>query len=117
MTPPRRIFHLIARADWASARAAGAYAPPSLEAEGFIHFSTRDQLPRSAARFYAGRDDLMVLVVDEARVGPPIRYEPAHGELFPHVYGALNLDAVEEALPLRWDGGAFVMPDHLAPAC
>jgi uncharacterized protein (DUF952 family) len=113
MTPPRPIFHLIARDDWAAAQAAGAYAPPSLEAEGFIHFSTREQLLRSAARFYAGRDDLMVLVVDEQRVGPPVRYEPAHGELFPHVYGALNLDAVEEALPLRRDGDAFVMPDHL----
>ena len=114
---PRRIFHLVARDDWASAQATGSYAPLSLGTEGFIHFSTRDQVLRSAARFYAGRDDMLVLVVDEARVCPPVRYEAAHGELFPHVYGALNLDAVEEALPLSRDGDAFVMPDRLAAAC
>jgi uncharacterized protein (DUF952 family) len=114
---PRRIFHLVAREDWALAQAAGTYAPPSLGTEGFIHFSARDQVLRSAARFYAGRDDMLVLVVDEARVGPAVRYEAAHGELFPHVYGALNLDAVEEALPLSRDGDTFVLPDRLAPAC
>ena len=105
------IFHILGEADWASAQAAGAYAPPGLAVEGFIHFSTRAQVLRSAARFYAGRDDLVLLAVDEAKVRPPVKYEPAHGQLFPHVYGPLNLDAVATAARLERRGETFVLPE------
>jgi uncharacterized protein (DUF952 family) len=104
------IFHILGEGDWVGAQAAGAYAPPGLATEGFIHFSTRAQVLRSAGRFFAGRDDLVLLVVDEARVRAPVKYEPADGQLFPHVYGPLNLDAVIEAARLESHGDAFVLP-------
>jgi uncharacterized protein (DUF952 family) len=103
-------FHILSRDDWARAQAAGRYEPPSLAEEGFIHFSTREQVVPTAERYYAGRDDLVLLVVDEGRVQPPVRYEPARGEMFPHVYGPLNLDAVREVVPFVRDGGTFVPP-------
>lgn len=46
-------------------------------------------------RYFAGRDDLVLLEIDPARLRAELKYEPApDGELFPHVYGPLNIDAV-----------------------
>lgn len=110
------LFHLLGRQDWIDARAAGVYRPPSLEREGFIHFSHDRQLLPSAERFFAGRDDVIVLAVDARRLGAQLRLEPADGQLFPHLYGPLELDAVIEALPLpRGADGHFDLPLEWAP--
>jgi uncharacterized protein (DUF952 family) len=95
------LHHLVGRDEWASAQAGGRYAPASLAQEGFIHFSTGAQLARTAARFFAGRDDILVVTVDEERLAAPLRFELSDGDEFPHLYGALNLDAVLEVLPWR----------------
>lgn len=99
------LYHLVGRDEWARVGddeyADDEYAPASLALEGFIHFSTAAQLARTVARFFAGRDDLLVVTVDEARVRAPIRFEPADGDEFPHVYGPLNLDAVVDVTPWR----------------
>ncbi len=94
------LFHLVGRDEWARARVVGEYAPVSLAQEGFIHFSTAEQLGRTAARFYAGRDDLLVVTVDEALLAAPLRFEQVDGEAFPHLFGSLNLDAVIDVKPL-----------------
>jgi uncharacterized protein (DUF952 family) len=86
------LFHICARASWEAV--VGIYAPASLTTEGFIHLSTADQWPRTRARFFAGRVDLVLLVIDPARLGDAVRYEPADGELFPHLYAALDRTAV-----------------------
>ncbi len=95
------LHHLVAEEEWRRAEAAGAYAPATLDHEGFIHLSTSDQLPRTAERFYAGRTDLVVVTVREDRLRAPLRHEPADGEDFPHLYGPLNLDAVIDVKPWR----------------
>src|SRR5262249_30183226 len=93
------ILHIISRAAWSQAQQDGSYRPPSLEREGFIHFSKPMQVIRTANHFYKGQRDLVLLVVDPAKVAADIRYEPPaenpnSSERFPHIYGALNLDAV-----------------------
>jgi uncharacterized protein (DUF952 family) len=93
------IHHLVGRDEWARAQAAGEYAPASLARDGFIHFSTGPQLARTAARFFAGRDDLLVVSVREDRLTAPLRVEQADGDGFPHLHGPLNLDAVIEVVP------------------
>lgn len=107
------ILHLTARGEWEAALRSGAYAPPSLRAEGFIHCSTPAQLLDTANRFFRGRSDLVVLCIDERRLAAPLKYEApamAHDErragLFPHLYGALNLDAVTHVIdfPCEPDG-------------
>ena len=92
----------------ARGRAAGAFpgAPVDL-ADGFIHFSTAEQVTETAARHFAGQDDLVLVAVDAAALGPALRNEPSRGgALFPHLYGALPLDAVlwVKPLPLGADG-------------
>lgn len=106
------IFHLVDRETWRHAEAAGTYAPESLNREGFIHFSTPQQLQRTAAKWFPGREDLLVVNVDEARLTSELRWEAVPGEVmpFPHLYGPLNLDAVVGVTPLVRDadvgGGA-----------
>ncbi len=100
------IFHIISKQDWNAAQEQGEYAPPSLRTEGFIHFSTQRQVAQVAAAFYRGRADLILLAVDETKLSAELKWEAPAGppsekisqdDLFPHLYGALNLEAVLSA--------------------
>ena len=94
------ILHITTRADWEHARAAGRYEAPSLAQEGFIHFSDAHQVAAVAKARFAGVDDLVLLHVSTERLTAPLKYEAADGDSFPHLYGALNLDAVIDVTPL-----------------
>lgn len=97
----RRIYHLATPEAWKKAHG-GAYRADSLAAEGFIHCSNADQVAHSANRFYADAPELLVLSIDAGRLGPALRDEPAAtGELFPHVYGPIEPEAVIEICPVR----------------
>jgi uncharacterized protein (DUF952 family) len=109
------IYHITTAAAWEAAQAAGAYRADSLAREGFIHLSTGAQLLRTASRFYAGQAGLLLLAVDEGRLAAELRYEEGEpGELFPHLYGPLNLDAVVGAHPFPPErDGTFRMPEEM----
>ncbi len=77
----------------------GEYRTHSLEAQGFIHLSTEAQWPLTLKRFYAGRVNLLLLVVDPEKLHASVKFEPADGDLFPHLFGPLNLGAVIEVRP------------------
>ena len=102
------IFHICRAEEWAAAQAAGRYEGSSQDrADGFIHFSARDQVVGSAAKHRAGQDGLVLLRVDPARLGEALKWEPSRaGQLFPHLYGPLPLEAVQrvDPLPLGSDG-------------
>lgn len=113
MTNP--IFHITERQSWEKTRRDGVYRAPSLDVQGFIHFSKRDQVIGVANAFYRNQTDLVLLVVDPAKLSADLRYEapdgllagePESSERFPHLYGALNLDAVVRAVdfPPDMDG-------------
>jgi len=95
------LYHITDHQNWNAAQDTGAYRADSLESEGFIHCSTQDQVVRVANALYRGQANLLLLVIDPDRVQPEIRYEDSHGsgELFPHIYGPLNLDAVSVTVP------------------
>ncbi|MEU0944802.1 DUF952 domain-containing protein [Streptomyces canus] len=105
MSTANLIVHLTERSLWEEARARGTYEISTrgrtLQEEGFIHCSTREQLPGTAARFFAGVPDLVVLVIDPARLDVPLKYEaPEPGaEEFPHIYGPLPVGAVVDVEP------------------
>ena len=109
------ICHIVKRSEWMLAVSRGTYAPASLPAEGYIHCSTPAQVIDTANRFYRGEDDLVLLHIDESRLKAELKYEaPAmmHGEsareLFPHLYGELNVDAVVRVVELRCEvDGSF----------
>jgi uncharacterized protein (DUF952 family) len=115
------ICHIVKRSEWMLAVARGTYAPTSLRDEGFIHCSIIAQVIDTANRFYRGQDDLILLLIDESQLKADMKYEaPAtdrgesSGELFPHLYGELNVDAVVRIVELRSAAdGSFQLPDGL----
>jgi uncharacterized protein (DUF952 family) len=101
------IFHLAEPEVWATRDE--AYRPPSIETEGFVHCSTRDQILGVAEAFYPGRDDLVLLTIDtELLDEDTLVYEDLydHGDLFPHIYGPLPTSAVVSAEPYLEQGKA-----------
>jgi uncharacterized protein (DUF952 family) len=92
------ITHFTPRADWQRALEAGVYTHPSLENQGFIHCSTAEQVVAVANALASDWDDVVLLWIDEDKVANEIVYENLEGgdNLFPHIYGVLNLDAVVE---------------------
>ncbi|MFF4756011.1 DUF952 domain-containing protein [Streptomyces sp. NPDC002514] len=102
------ILHITERALWDAARERGTYEMSTrgrtLREVPFVHFSSRAQLPRVAAFLYGSYDrpgDLVVLVVDPALLGVPVRWEAVEpdGEEFPHVYGPVPVGAVVDVEP------------------
>jgi uncharacterized protein (DUF952 family) len=91
------IYHVTTAAEWQSAKEAGAYTTPSLQAEGFIHCSANDaQVAGVVKRYFAGKTNLVKLDIDTAKLSSRFIYEwsPSTADTFPHVYGPINLDAV-----------------------
>jgi uncharacterized protein (DUF952 family) len=113
------IYKICPRTLWREAEAAGRFTgAPVDRQDGFIHFSTAAQVAETAARHFAGQDDLLLVAVEPGSLGDDLRYEPSRGgDLFPHLYGALPLEAVRSvnALPLGADG-RHVFPTGLLPA-
>lgn len=91
---PESIVHLCQQQAWELAQAAGEYRPKSLEEVGFIHCSRPEQILEVANNFFPGQHGLVVLWIDHQRVQPEIRWEPSDGDVYPHIYGPLNLEAV-----------------------
>jgi uncharacterized protein (DUF952 family) len=107
------ICHITRRTDWENAVAGGGYSADSLGSQGFIHCSTPPQVVRVANSLFRGQADLVLLCVDEKLVQPEIRYENLRGgaELFPHIYGVLNPDAVVRVIEFPPDrDGRFELP-------
>ncbi|PGS54159.1 DUF952 domain-containing protein [Bacillus sp. AFS041924] len=110
------ILHIIGNNDWQNALNCGEYSPDSLHNDGFIHCSTLKQTTEIANLFFKGATNLKILCIDEEKTKSKIVYEDTEnfGQLFPHLYGALNLDAVFKVVDLNSDeNGKFVLPSEL----
>ncbi|MFT6070838.1 MAG: hypothetical protein ACJAT2_000601 [Bacteriovoracaceae bacterium] len=113
------IFHIVSKKEWEKARKKGQYEPESLSKEGFIHCSKTDQLLSVANSFYKAQKDLIILRINIEKVKAEIKLEPPleapmSGLLFPHIYGALEIEAVESEVefPCKSDG-SFELPSSL----
>ena len=93
------VYKVLRAAEWAQMQARGVLeGSPGDKRDGFIHFSTAEQLEGTIARHFAGERDLVVLEVDAALLGAKLRWEPSRGgALFPHLYGELPLQAVRKS--------------------
>ncbi|PUA80325.1 DUF952 domain-containing protein [Nocardioides currus] len=105
-----RIFHIATRAEWLELRRTGTYttstAGRSLQDEGFIHASRREQVEGVFSRYYRDAGEpLVLLVIDPDRLESEVRVEPVGDDTYPHIYGPINRGAVVDALPLDRRGG------------
>ena len=118
------IYHITSRSAWSEARQSGEYRTESLESEGFIHCSTGSQVLPVVEKFYMGQRGLLLLMVDPALLASDLKWEPPsggaplpgvpEGDLFPHIYGPLNLDAVVKAVDLESNpDGKYDLPIDL----
>lgn len=108
------IYKICERAEWREAERSRVYRGSAADRrDGFIHFSTAAQLPGTAAKHFAGQADLMLIAVDDDRLGATLKWEPSRGgESFPHLYGPLSLDAVVWARLLPDEvGGQRTLPE------
>ena len=105
-SPPERIFHIATAADWRRTLESGTYTTStigrSLEEEGFIHASRRDQVQGVFDRYYRGAGEhLVLLTIDPSRLtDAEVRVEPVGDDTYPHVYGPIDRGAVVEVTPL-----------------
>jgi uncharacterized protein (DUF952 family) len=106
------ILHISTAAAWQRATDEGVYRGDTLASEGFIHCSTPRQAVRVANARFRGRSGLVLLRIDPGKLRPELRYEEGEpGELYPLIYGPLNLDAVQGVYPFEpIAGGEFDLP-------
>ncbi|WP_068277236.1 DUF952 domain-containing protein [Aldersonia kunmingensis] len=93
------LLHICTRGEWDDARRAGERRPESLDAQGFVHLSSPEQVHLPANRLFLGRTDLVLLHLDPDALGAPVRWEPGvatdpESMRFPHLYGPIPVDAV-----------------------
>ena len=90
------IYHVTKKTDWQKAIEDGSYKAPSLATEGFIHTSTKEQVAGVLQRYYKNESDLILLHIEEDKLSSPLKYElaPSVNEMFPHIFGPINIDAV-----------------------
>lgn len=108
--PPGLIFHMTPMADWLG-RTTPEYRHPSLDSEGFLHFTDLPELVEEVAHRYYEQvaPPMALLVVDASRVGPELRWE-GDPHPYPHVYGPLNTDAVRDVRRMDKHGGRWRFP-------
>ena len=96
------IYKIMSAAEWTAFQAAGVFKGSAVDlADGYIHFSAADQAQETAAKYFAGRADLVLLSVDAAALGEALVWEPSRGgALFPHLYRPLSLAEVTAHRPL-----------------
>lgn len=96
------IYKLLSVDEWRAAQAAGEFRGSAVDlADGYVHFSTAEQVVETAARHFAGQSGLMMLAIDADQLGDDLRWEPSRGgALFPHLYANLPVTAVVDEAEL-----------------
>jgi uncharacterized protein (DUF952 family) len=99
------IYHIVTLTQWELQKNEQIYIHPSLAAEGFIHASTAEQLQATIQRYYANEKSVIVLKIEVAKLKNTLKYElaPSTNQLFPHIFGVLNMDAVVELRQVKVD--------------
>jgi len=89
------IFHICTEQSWNDQKNSPVYIHSSLESENFIHCSEDHQVQGVLQRYFHGQSDLIILTINSSKVYPKIQYDEApNGEVYPHIYGPLNKDAI-----------------------
>lgn len=115
------IFHITSRSAWDEAQQRGEYRAESLTTEGFIHCSTEGQVLPVAWKYYSGQRGLVLLVIEPSLLSSDLKWEPPSegtpppgvpkGDLFPHIYGPINTNAIIKAFDFEPDSdGSWTLP-------
>jgi uncharacterized protein (DUF952 family) len=111
------IYKIATAEQWRAAEVTGVFrgAPIDL-ADGYIHFSTGEQVAETLAKHFAGQRELLLVAVDPSLLGPALRWEVSRGgQLFPHLYALLPVTAALRVDPIRVDDSGEHILDGLLP--
>jgi len=111
------IYKILSRAEWAAAKAAGQFEGSAVDhQDGYIHLSASDQAQETAAKYFKGQPDLVLLGVEAEGLGLDLKWEASRGgALFPHLYRPLLTSEVLSEADLQLDAdGVPKLGDHLA---
>jgi uncharacterized protein (DUF952 family) len=110
----RAIYKICPASAWRDAERDGVYRGSADDLrDGFIHFSTAEQVAETARKYFSGQSGLVLVTLDADALGEALRWEPSRGgALFPHLYGELDPAAARGVtdLPLRPDG-SLALPE------
>ncbi|MDZ7680338.1 MAG: DUF952 domain-containing protein [Fodinibius sp.] len=97
------LFHITTQEHWKEFQKDGSYVPESLDTEGFIHCSSGSQLEDTANRLFGDEDEILLLVIDASMIRDDVKYEDDDdiGEKFPHIYGAISVNAVIDKIKVK----------------
>ncbi len=103
-----KIVHICTPEYWEKEKSRDFYVAESLTKEGFIHCSRPDQLLRVANQYYSDACGLIVLWIDSVKLTAELKWEVSDGDMYPHLYGPLNMEAIISAIPIYPDkNGVF----------
>lgn len=108
------IYKICSVVEWGNAKAKGVFEGSAVDLnDGFIHFSTAEQVRETALKHFSGRDGLVLIAVNADSLGAQLKWEVSRGgDLFPHLYGALALSSALSVKPLPLnEKGEHVFPD------
>lgn len=111
-----RIYKVCSFEHWSNAKSIGVFTGVPVDvADGFIHFSTIEQLAETLRKHFAGQNDLVLLAVETQNIGTALKWEPSRGgALFPHLYADLPLEAIVAEYGLETDANnVFILPEGL----
>jgi len=102
------IYKVVSAQEWSVAKEQGEFLGAAIDlTDGYIHFSTAEQLRETVEKHFAGQTDLLLVGVDVNRLGEELKWEPSRGgALFPHLYAPLSIESVvtTNEMPLGEDG-------------
>ncbi len=109
------LYKIMSKQEWEKAQAQGIYEGSEVDRrDGFIHLSAANQVRATAQKHFFGKTDLILISIREESLGPSLIWDISRGgELFPHIYGPLQLDAVGETAPLPLVNGIHQFPPGL----
>ena len=109
------LYKIMSKQEWEKAQAQGIYEGSEVDRkDGFIHLSAAHQVRATAQKHFSGKTDLLLISVLEKNLGSNLKWEVSRGgDLFPHIYGALQLDSTSEVVPLPLLNGVHQFPAGL----
>ena len=109
------IYKIFRRDEWAQLQRDGETDGAPIDVrDGFVHFSSAEQVRETAAKHFAGEDGLILVAVNEKTLGPDLKWEPSRGgALFPHLYRKLRSEDVASVYRIDMDGPRHVFPESV----
>ncbi len=109
-----KVFKILDGAAYEKASASGQFQGAEIDLkDGYIHFSAAEQMKETARLHFHGRENLVLLAVPTEKLGAALKWETSRGgQLFPHLYGVLNMTDVAWAKPLPWNGTQHDFPEE-----